>query len=59
MHEQCRDCVWFPKCLALCPYTRKKYGYKCYPWKNDPDTFVLAVYKYKTGINTSEDMTNG
>ena len=58
-NEQCKDCVWFPKCLALCPYTRKKCGYKCYPWNDDPESFVLAVYRNKFGIKRSEDNADG
>ena len=58
-NENCKGCVWFPKCLGSCPHTRRAEGYRCVPWKDDPDAYVLSVYKNKFEHNKPKDMTDG
>lgn len=58
-NDNCKGCVWFPKCLGTCPFIRKAEGYQCYPWKDDPDAYVLSVYRHKFGLDTPKDTTDG
>ena len=45
--EECKACVWHPICNSLCPTIRFLEISGCPPWKNDPEAFVLAVYRKK------------
>lgn len=45
--EECKACVWHPICSSRCPISRFYGTAECLPWKDDPETFVLAVYREK------------
>lgn len=45
--EECKACVWHPLCNSHCPMRRFLGISGCLPWKDDPETFVLAVYRKK------------
>ena len=51
--EECRECVWLPMCAGGCPY-RRLYGKRaCLPFKDDPDSYVLALHD-RIGHNKDE-----
>lgn len=41
--EECRDCIWLPTCVGGCPYKRLFQGRKCIAFKDDPESYVLAL----------------
>ena len=48
---ECRACVWLPHCMGGCPRERLfGSGRRCVPYKDDPESFVLALHK----LNASE-----
>ena len=42
--EECRDCVWLPACAGGCPYKRLFVGRSCVAFKDDPESYVLALH---------------
>lgn len=48
---ECRDCVWLPACRGGCPNKRLFEKKTCVPYKNDPEAYVLAVYREKCNHN--------
>ena len=42
--EECRECIWLPSCVGGCPYRRLFDGRKCIAFKNNPDSYVLALH---------------
>ena len=42
--EECRECVWLPTCVGGCPNKRLFGGRQCIAFKNDPETYVLALH---------------
>ena len=43
--EECMDCIWLPACAGGCPNQRIHSGKKCLPYKDDPEKYVLALYR--------------
>ena len=41
--EECRDCVWLPLCVGGCPFQRLTRQKRCVPFKDDPQSYVLAL----------------
>jgi len=41
--EECRSCVWLPLCVGGCPYQRLTRQKRCVPFKDDPQSYVLAL----------------
>ena len=55
---ECRECVWLPFCMGGCP-TRRIYARKlCYPYKDNPEQFVLDLFRQKAEerVNESEPL---
>lgn len=42
---KCRECLWLPMCCGGCPKRVLEGEDVCYPFKDDPQAFALAVYK--------------
>ena len=42
--EECRDCVWLPMCAGGCPQKRLFTERACVAFKNDPESYVLALH---------------
>ena len=42
--EECHECVWLPTCVGGCPYQRLFSTRACIPFKNDPESYVLALH---------------
>ena len=45
---ECRECVWLPICLGGCPSRRLHSRKACITYKNEPEKYVLALYRRKT-----------
>ncbi len=41
---ECLNCVWLPLCAGGCPYRRLFESKACVAYKDDPQTFVRALY---------------
>ena len=41
---ECRECVWLPHCAGGCPNDRVNRERRCWAFKDDPESFVLALY---------------
>lgn len=52
--DECRECVWLPTCVGGCPYKRLFYGRQCIAFKNDPESYVLALHR-RIGEEKSEE----
>ena len=45
-YEACKECVFLPVCVGGCPFRRLfGKGRMCPPYKDDPETFVRALYE--------------
>ena len=42
--EECRECVWLPACVGGCPHKRLFDRRQCVPFKDDPESYVLALH---------------
>ena len=42
--EECRECVWLPTCVGGCPYKRLFEERHCIGFKDDPESYVLALH---------------
>lgn len=42
--EECRECVWLPMCVGGCPYKRLIGERQCVAFRNDPESYVLALH---------------
>jgi uncharacterized protein len=42
--EECRECMWLPLCVGGCPHRRLIAGRSCVPFKDDPESYVLALH---------------
>ena len=42
--EECRECVWLPSCVGGCPHKRLFARRQCIPFKDDPESYVLALH---------------
>ena len=42
--EECRECVWLPSCVGGCPHRRLFTGRSCIAFKDDPESYVLALH---------------
>ncbi len=42
--EECRECVWLPLCVGGCAQKRLFEGRQCVAFKNDPESYVLALH---------------
>ena len=42
--EECRACVWLPACAGGCPHRRLFYERTCVAFKDDPESYVLALH---------------
>ncbi|MBQ9005932.1 MAG: radical SAM protein [Atopobiaceae bacterium] len=42
--EECQECVWLPTCTGGCPYKRLFSSRECIAFKNDPESYVLALH---------------
>lgn len=42
--EECGECVWLPLCVGGCPYRRLFDGRACIAFKDDPESYVLALH---------------
>ncbi len=45
--SECRACIWLPMCVGGCPHERLfGEGRQCVPYRDDPESFVRAVYAH-------------
>ncbi|MDO4538901.1 MAG: SPASM domain-containing protein, partial [Coriobacteriales bacterium] len=42
--KECRECVWLPLCVGGCPHRRLVYERQCIAFKDDPESYVLALH---------------
>ena len=42
--DECLSCIWLPQCRGGCCHQRLANNIKCVPYKDDPESFVRAVY---------------
>lgn len=42
--ETCHDCVWLPTCVGGCPYKRLFEERQCIAFRDDPESYVLALH---------------
>ena len=42
--EECRECVWLPMCVGGCPHKRLFERRSCVAFKDDPQSYVLALH---------------
>ena len=42
--EECRECVWLPACVGGCPHKRLFDKRTCIAFKDDPESYVLALH---------------
>ncbi|MBP3893189.1 MAG: radical SAM protein [Atopobiaceae bacterium] len=42
--EECQECVWLPTCVGGCPYRRLFDARSCVAFKDDPESYVLALH---------------
>ena len=42
--DECRECVWLPLCAGGCPYQRLFAERRCFAFKDDPESYVLALH---------------
>lgn len=42
--EECRECVWLASCVGGCPHKRLFEKRRCVPYKDDPESYVLALH---------------
>lgn len=42
--DECRSCMWLPLCVGGCPHDRLTKGRSCVPFKDDPESYVLALH---------------
>ena len=40
---ECRECVWLPLCAGGCPHRRLLGDKTCFPFRNEPEKYVLAL----------------
>ena len=52
--EECRECVWLPMCAGGCPHKRIFEGRQCVAFKDDPESYVLALHA-RIGEDKKED----
>ena len=43
--EECRECVWLPMCAGGCPQKRLLGEKRCVAFRDEPECYVLALYK--------------
>ena len=43
--EECRECVWLPVCMGGCPLFRLRGAKECVAYKEEPEAYVLALYR--------------
>ena len=43
--EECRECVWLPVCVGGCPLFRLRGEKECVAYKEEPEAYVLALYR--------------
>ena len=41
---ECRECVWLPLCVGGCPHRRLNYRRACIPFRNQAESYVLALH---------------
>ena len=42
--DECRECVWLPMCVGGCPHHRLFSSRRCVAFKDDPESYVLALH---------------
>ena len=42
--DECRECIWLPMCAGGCPYRRLHGERQCVSFKDDPESYVLALH---------------
>lgn len=42
--DECQECVWLPMCSGGCPHHRLFEQRMCVPFKDDPESYVLALH---------------
>ena len=47
--EECRECVWLPLCVGGCPHDRLTKGRSCVSFKDEPESYVLALHARMIG----------
>ena len=57
--EECRECIWLPTCVGGCPNKRLYYKKQCLPFKNEPEKYVLALYKRIRKTDESKNDNGG
>ena len=50
---ECQDCVWLPFCVGGCPHRRLYESRACLPFKDEPERFVLTLYRRLEAIRRS------
>ena len=43
-NEECHECVWLPLCTGGCPFRRMNGDNPCVKFKNDPESYVMALH---------------
>ncbi len=51
--EECQECIWLPLCSGGCPYKRLFDQRMCIAFKDDPESYVLALHA-RIGENKEE-----
>ena len=42
--EECHECAWLPLCAGGCPFRRMNGDNPCVKFKNDPESYVMALH---------------
>lgn len=52
--DLCGSCKFLPRCKGGCPYKRKKDGLQCPEYKDNPDSYVLCIYRHLQEIHEKQ-----
>ena len=53
--KECQECIWLPECRGGCPHIRHTRGKNCLSYKDDPESFVRAVYKVRKELKEQKE----
>ena len=59
LFETCGDCVFLPKCLGECPAKRRAGKPECPLYKEDPESYVLHIYKELKAMREAKKREGG
>ena len=56
--EECIACLWLPICAGGCPYEWLVHGrHRCLPYRDEPEEYVLALWRDKQARASREEGT--